>query len=377
MKQSGLTIFFAALMTALFSACSDDFGSKDIPQEELYTRAFIKEFGVFDMAHTWNLATEGTITVTPTSYINECKVYARYEGEYYYVARAINAYKEFTLTFDIPSGVTDLKLLIDGTTYYAQVGTRLQASGRGSRSAAKESDDVVKYVGLTDWELYPDDYALSYRNTLPENYDNRFKDGITQDFLFTSNLKADGTPVETTLYPVYWQTNHQHTIGIYYYPDNDTSKPMKKVELYKSKTNQDGDIEKGYYTKSTTIEVKSNESWIQTLLESSSVTFTSKIEAGEETENSDDLSLSNDDLKKIINYIKRNKSVTENSTEYSIEAVKFSKVSKSSDGTYDTITFTCYYDRESISWTTANYGASSADPLDSNSGAPRFTVLKV
>ncbi|MCC8120010.1 MAG: LruC domain-containing protein [Bacteroidales bacterium] len=346
MKQSSLTIFFAALMTALFCACSDDFGSKDIPQEELYTRAFIKEFGVFDMAHTWNLATEGTITVTPTSYINECKVYARYEGEYYYVARAINAYKEFTLTFDIPSGVTDLKLLIDGTTYYAQVGTRLQASGRGSRTMHSDADatDAVKIIDLTEWETYSEEYAISYRNTVPEGWDNRFKEGITQDFLFTSNLDDKGEPVVTTLYPVYWQTSQTHTIGVYYYPDNDETQKMVTVPLYTSKSgsNDDtpieettGDIQYRSLTKSSEVTVNSTEEWVTAL----GITYFTTSEVTEESTDRSKLELNDDQLQSIFNHVKANNKVVEYSNEYAIEKVYFKSVQHTDDG--DILTLTC------------------------------------
>ncbi|MCC8118814.1 MAG: hypothetical protein LIP09_08750 [Bacteroidales bacterium] len=276
MKQSGLTIFFAAFMTALFSACSD-FGDMEIPTEELYARSFVKEFGVYDQNHTWCVATPTSITINPQSLINEVKVYSRTDGHYYYVARYTNLYKTTTITFDAPAGTTDLKLKIDGTTYYAQAGTTLTVSG-GSRAdyatdqttAPTQAADGVYYtnngytwkgikVALSTedyWEWYSKDMRPILGNSpynfdspvtgdhfennlcgiLPENnnvdgYDTykTSQSGITLDFMFVST----GKPF--IIYPAYWYTNHTNLLGLYYIDRVEGVETVVHVPLFQNK----------------------------------------------------------------------------------------------------------------------------------------------
>lgn len=249
MKYSKLTLILSSLLllaAGVFTACSD-FDDMEIPTEELYTREFIKQFGVFDSNHNWNLATEGSITLSPQSYVNEAKVYARYDGKYYYVARAINCYKDVTLNFDVPSGVTDLKIVVDGTTYYAQSGTKiLVGGGNSSRSVNTDGECVIHEncgkvtVYLHDGEallfnaqqLLPvlakndenspyyewDFYDIAgvphhgYGGIVPEGYLNiNNTSSITQDFIFRRSSDI------CTIYPLYWNSSNTHTLGLYYF----------------------------------------------------------------------------------------------------------------------------------------------------------------
>lgn len=236
MKYSKLTLILTSLLllaAGVFTACSD-FDDMEIPTEELYTREFIKQFGVFDSNHNWNLATEGSITLSPQSYVNEAKVYARYDGKYYYVARAINCYKDVTLNFDVPSGVTDLKIVVDGTTYYAQSGTKILVGGGNSRSASRAETIVIPDADYTpstknsniEYAIAPEKvfdsfglWTISKKNggILPED-DPAVVVGnsrIVEDFTFRA--KKDDY---ITIYPLFWNTTSTHILGIYFVDDN-------------------------------------------------------------------------------------------------------------------------------------------------------------
>ncbi len=231
------------------SLASCELEDQEIPTEELYLREFIKEFGVFDQDHTWNLATQASITITPTGHINEAKVYARYEGKYYYVARAINASREFTLTFDVPSGVTDLKLKIDGQTYYAQSGTSITASGGGNTLYSSElgnsrtiyegtyTDPNISFTKTEDFLYLTPEDITAYTERLPEigyktTYNNLGR--VTQNFYFKSN----GT---FTVHPVFWCTSRTNTLGLYTRSKN--SDGSYNINTYDFYENEPGEIE--------------------------------------------------------------------------------------------------------------------------------------
>ena len=50
------------ISVALLAACTDQV--PEIPASELYTRAFVKEFGVVNGSQDWNNATQGSVNVS-------------------------------------------------------------------------------------------------------------------------------------------------------------------------------------------------------------------------------------------------------------------------------------------------------------------------
>ncbi len=248
-KYSKLTYVVALIVAAITTACSDDFGSKEIPQEELYTRAFIKEFGIFDANHTWCAATPTQITINPQTLLGDVKVYSRTDGKYYYVAHYTDVYKTTTITFDAPRGTTDLKLVIDGTTYYAQANTTLTVSGSSRTVYTGSKDDrgntdpyftisvnstpfyfnsarMKPILSKTTWEF---EGVSKSSGIIPEgDTSNRYREEVKLDFMFTT---PDPNDPPITVYPMYWNTNQTHTLGIYYYEGDD----IVKIPIYRDK----------------------------------------------------------------------------------------------------------------------------------------------
>ncbi len=207
MKQSGLTIFFAALMTALFSACSD-FGDMEIPTEELYARAFVKNYGLINPNQTWNMVSRKSVTVS-VSGTTPVKVLAQYNGTYAIVANYSSFSGNKEIMFDCPGEVTDLIVIANGISKKSKVGESV--SFEGSRS-------MVDYGNYSSYFSISDDYTelsvdllKGYSTVVNEEEDNVGK--VTCNF----SLISQGP---FSFYPVYWQSSSCHILGMYWTDTN-------------------------------------------------------------------------------------------------------------------------------------------------------------
>lgn len=208
MKKNTLMAVFGAVLVACAS-CSDEV--PPIPASELYTREFVKRFGVIDRNHTWNTATQGNVNVTVDSE-SRIIVSGIYGGKRYKLAQYDHVMPgSRNLTFDMPEGFENLRVTNGMEEIFTKVGGSADFSARG-RIIWEKDDEVVK-VTRTDYRILSDEAVRSFGRYLPEGEDNRGK--VVQNFTFVANGPF-------TIYPVFWQTSAYNTLGIYYESKTET-----------------------------------------------------------------------------------------------------------------------------------------------------------
>ena len=219
-------IIAGSLLTlgAVTSACQSD--NIEIPKSELYTREFIKEFGVVDPNHDWNNAAQGSVTVV-TSSPTHVEVLADIKGKRYIFAdyRKVNGTE--TINFTIPKGISNIIVSLNGREVNTTLGATVNASRTGaSRTAHYGDSDPVITVSQTEekeWLVLSAHDALLYSKRMPEGEFNVYNEGVTSDFIFQS----EG---DFIVYPIYWQTSNTPEFGFYYYDSN--SKTIVRVPVY-------------------------------------------------------------------------------------------------------------------------------------------------
>lgn len=214
--------FVCSLIVGSFIVSSCTTETIEIPNEELYTREFIKQFGVADPDHDWNNATQGSVTVI-TSTPTNVQVLADIRGDRYIFAdyRGVNGSE--TINFTIPKGVSDIIVTLNGRQVKSTLGATIDTRSRNSRTTWETHDDIAQ-ISSGDYRIISDNDVKSYRNYLPEGSDNRGK--VTQNFTFTANG-------DFIIYPVYWQTGGYNTIGIYYIDEENNE--MVHIPVYSNK----------------------------------------------------------------------------------------------------------------------------------------------
>lgn len=230
-KKNTLMAVFGAVLVACAS-CSDEV--PPIPASELYTREFVKKFGVIDRNHTWNTATNGTVNVSVETE-SRIIVSGIYGGKRYKLAQYDHVMPGTrTLTFDMHEGFRKLRVTNGMQEIFTEVGGSADFSSRG-RIIWEKDDDVVK-VTRTDYRTLSDEAVRSFGHYLPEGEDNRGK--VVQNFTFVANGPF-------TIYPVFWQTSAYNTLGIYYESktekEDDGTPKIVHVPFYTNKIIKEGE----------------------------------------------------------------------------------------------------------------------------------------
>ncbi len=188
---------------------------------ELYTRDFIKQFGIADPNHDWNMATRGGVSVT-TSKPTDVKVYAKVGGKRYIFADYKNVNGTEAIEFDLPKGVDQLIVRANGRDYTVNNRASIRIDG-GSRAIWEKENEVVK-ITRDDYRILTNEGVMAFKNKLPEDEDNLGE--VTQNFSFVANG-------DFVIYPTYWQTAGFNTLGIYYI-DEDANE-MVHIPFYTNK----------------------------------------------------------------------------------------------------------------------------------------------
>lgn len=183
---------------------------EEIPAEELYLRDFIKKYGIIDPNQNWSLASNEVVSVRGAGGA-EVKIYVEIKGKRYIVADYKNIADPAALTFDIPSGMEDVIVKVNGKEYPTKVGSTVDASAARSRTRYEynKNDIIIERLPEEQWLIVGYDKIKGYGEILPEGTVNLHKDNVTQNFLF----KAPAKPFK--IYPAFWNTNNTNTIGIY------------------------------------------------------------------------------------------------------------------------------------------------------------------
>lgn len=191
-----------AVVCVLAASCTDEIVTID--KNEEYTRAFVKEFGIFDTTHDWNLATRAGIDVN-TEKPSDIRVTATIGDKQYLLAH----YKDVTgsrrIAFDIPRGIDRVRVSDDFHSYEVALGGKVDFARSGR--AIWEGGDSKVTISRAPYRFLTEEGVMAFKNYLPEEVNNL--DKVVQNFTFIANG-------DFTVYPTYWQTNSYNTIGIYY-----------------------------------------------------------------------------------------------------------------------------------------------------------------
>ncbi len=247
MKIKSLLSFFvpAAMMSLAVAGCSD-YDNGYTEQAIKFAQDFRNTFGDIDPEQDWNLAERGTVTVSTTKE-SEVKIYAKVDDEYAIVGDYEGVKGTRMLGFDMVEGTKEI-VVTDGVTAQKTVPGGVVTFG-GTRTVFEGTTNDVTVTKLTsdveiNGETFPQ-YRTSTTNevngmlaTVPEMTNNL--DKVTNDFSYVST----GSFI---VYPFYWNTSSQNTLGLYY---TDASGNYHEVDIYRTKDNSTGEL---WFSANTTV----------------------------------------------------------------------------------------------------------------------------
>lgn len=231
MKIKSLLSFFvpAAMMSLMVASCSDYDNGYDTNAIK-FNEEFRKAYGDIDPEQDWNLAERGTVTVS-TMKESEVKIYALVGDEYCIVGDYEGVNGTRMLGFDMVEGTTQI-MVTDGVTAQQTVPGGVVAFDGNTRFIVHEgtTDGVTvdRFDGTTPIngvpypaQKTPSDAEISLvLNRVPEHGANL--NNVTNNFSYIST----GSFV---IYPYYWNTSSNNTIGVYY---TDNSGQYHEVDIY-------------------------------------------------------------------------------------------------------------------------------------------------
>lgn len=208
-----ITLKLSAFVLAgvmLLPSCSTD--NLELPSEELYARAFIKEFGLVKPANSFNIATQSKVKVVTQS-PTRVKITANVDGREYLFADYSSVDGSQEISFDLPKGVTDIFIRANGKKIPAKVGGTVNLSSKAGRAETSEKFFCNNRISFVETEprIFPVSDVRDIMEILPEEQPNTNNDGIYSDFSFQA--KAGDI---MTFYPLFWNTSSHHSLGIYW-----------------------------------------------------------------------------------------------------------------------------------------------------------------
>lgn len=202
--------FNGALILTASAICACTSEIADLTPDEAYSREFTKQFGLVDPDHEWSAAVSTNVTVSSATPA-DMQVVADFKGKTYLFGEYQQLSGSHNYAIDLPRGYENL---------------RVQAKASptpGELSVAKEA------IG----EIISSKIIRSALDILPEGSDNANAANVQTDFSFIST----GLPI--TIYPVYWNTNRQLKVGVYYY---DATGKYNESIIFDSQNRDDGDV---------------------------------------------------------------------------------------------------------------------------------------
>ena len=238
MKIKSLLSFFvpAAMMSLMVASCSDYDNGYDVNAIK-FAQEFRKTFGDIDPEQDWNLAERGTVTVS-TMKESEVKIYALTGDEYTIVGDYQGVKGTQMLGFDMVEGTKSI-LVTDGVTAEKTVPGGVVTFGDTRTIYIGRTGDIevekIPAEGITikdvDYPQYKFIESADYdavRSVVPEigyrqNHTNLNR--VIHDFSYISNG-------EFVIYPYFWNTSSNNTIGVYY---TDADNKYHEVKIYQNK----------------------------------------------------------------------------------------------------------------------------------------------
>lgn len=219
-----------AVLAALcfsFSACQVD--RIEIPEEELFTREFIKSFGIISSDQDWSVLKRASVKVSVPG-TTDVRILAQVDGKTQLLAHYSGVSGSRELEFDCPKQ-TEYVLVKTPTNF-----ERVPLGGEfrvGAPSRAIDGTDNVPGYTINNGYFWGNKYVDAIQQKLPENDPkNMVSSEIVSDFSFIST----GKPF--VFYPIYWQTTGDDVLGVYWYENGE----MKTKDLFSNKITV-GDID--------------------------------------------------------------------------------------------------------------------------------------
>ena len=190
----------AGLGMGLLVSCTDEV--PEVPSSELYTRAWVKQFGAIDKRQDWNNATRGSVTVDVAG-TSDVTITTKIDGVNYLLAKYDNVSGNNVLNFDVPRGVQEVTVRSGMQSLRTTLGATADFTDPNSLGDIHENGiNITKQ----DYLITTGDEPIHYRDKLPEGENNLGK--VPGNFVFTSN----GSFI---VYPIYWNTSETDEIGVY------------------------------------------------------------------------------------------------------------------------------------------------------------------
>ena len=250
-----LSVLAVVCAGALTLAGCSDYDNGYTENAIKFQEEFKGTFGDIDPDQDWNMAERATVTVN-TQRESNIKIYALSGNSYSIVGNYQGVTGTQMLGVDVIEGTRNL-LVTDGrTAQKCAPGDVVVFNSMSTRTVYENtsSDAFVKVeklkgdVTLEDGETY-----LQYRestaeeiqgmlNTIPQGENNLSKVGVAHDFTYVST----GSFI---IYPYYWYTISQNTLGLYYYDENDVK---HEVDIYKGQDRSDQHTNELWYLEKKT-----------------------------------------------------------------------------------------------------------------------------
>ncbi|MDE6110237.1 MAG: hypothetical protein K2F72_08155, partial [Muribaculaceae bacterium] len=211
MLKSKVYLALGVLAMGIATSCSNE--APEIPAHELYTREWVKNFGVMDATQDWNNATRGSVQVDVKGGPKRLRLTTVIDDVTYLLADYPEVSGSQKLEFDIPRGLKDIKVMTANRAIRTQVGGVATFAETANNAAAAPADGTDYIWNENGIKISRGNYLISdpkepthYRDKLPEDEFNVGK--VPTNFEFTSN----GSFV---VYPIYWDTRNVNTVGVY------------------------------------------------------------------------------------------------------------------------------------------------------------------
>lgn len=224
-----------ALTGVFLSACVAE--TIKVPESELYTREFIKQFGIPNSDHDWNMAQRSWVTVQ-TSTPTDIKVYAMVKGKRYLFADYSQVKGEQKILFDIPKSVKEVTVRANHRNYTTPIGSTVNLSSSSSRTFGDPVTEMnpIAFSIIDQPKTYPPIAISDYINALEEDENNIGREVNGKPI--TSNFYFIGTGKPLTFYPLYWDTSSYHALGVYWLNEQGKLDSNCMMDLYYTKSGE-------------------------------------------------------------------------------------------------------------------------------------------
>lgn len=228
MHISVKSLLSVATLGAVLSACS--FDEIEIPAEEIYTREFIKTFGVIDRNHDWSFVKRAMVTVN-TEESTTVEVLAVVDGQTRLLAHYEDVQGQRDLVFDAPTDID--KFIVKAPSFYkgAAEGESVNIPARAAASTNPSYNDaMLSEPVIENGYFWANEFLAPITQILPENNPNNINNkSVVSDFSFVS----DGQPF--SFYPIHWTTTGHDVLGVYWFDGGE----IKMHDLFANHTADD------------------------------------------------------------------------------------------------------------------------------------------